>query len=216
MTDNQPVLEPTDRWRDLHVVLAAGLRHPDHHLREDIEQGTYARELTDLATDLALEDELPIDPPTIDGSEFTNDYVALFEAAQTPYAPPAESPYKPWYGSRNGGLMGGPPAADIRDRYQRIGAEIPEAYPADHISLQLEYGSYLLEAGEHDEYRIFVENHLDWLPAFEQATDAAAAEAPFHRWAVDLTATTVEIVRDRLGIANPTAETVGRMLDRIE
>lgn len=216
MTDDQPTLEPTDRWRDLHVVLAAGLRHPDRQLREDVESGAYARELTDVAIDLGVEDALAIDPPAIDDREFTEDYVDLFEAGRTPYAPPAESPYREWYGSRDGGLMGGPPAADMRDRYRAIGAEIPEAYPADHVALQLEYGSFLLEAGEHEEYRAFVANHLDWVPAFARATDAAAAEAPFHRWVVGLTATAFGIVRDRLGIADPTDETVDRMLGRIE
>jgi TorA maturation chaperone TorD len=216
MTDDQPALEPTAPWRDLHVVLAAGLRHPDPQLREDVESEAYARELADVATDLGVEDDLRIDPPAIDDREFTEDYVDLFEAGRTPYAPPAESPYKPWYGSRDGGLMGGPPAAAMRDCYRAIDAEIPEAYPADHVALQLEYGSFLLEAGEHAEYRAFVADHLDWLPAFARATDAAAAEAPFHRWVVGLTATAFEIVRDRLGIAGPTDETADRMLHRIE
>jgi len=215
-TDDQSALEPTDRWRDLHVVLAAGLRHPDRQLREDVENGAYARELTDIATDLGVEDDLAIDPPTIEGREFTEDYVALFEAARTPYAPPAESPYREWYGSRDGGLMGGPSASDMRDRYRAIDAEIPEAYPADHVALQLEYGSFLLEAGEHEEYRAFVADHLDWLPAFERATEAAAAEAPFHRWVVALTATAFEVVRDRLEVPDPTAEAVERMADRVE
>lgn len=216
MIDDQPALEPTDRWRDLHVVLAAGLRHPDRQLREDVASGAYVRELTDLATDLGVETDLAIDPPTVDDRAFAEDYVDLFEAARTPYAPPAESPYKPWYGSRDGGLMGGPSASDMRDRYRAIDAEIPEAYPADHVALQLEYGSFLLEAGEHEGYRTFVADHLDWLPAFARATEAAAAEAPFHRWVVGLTATAFGIVRDRLGIADPTDETVDRMLHRIE
>jgi TorA maturation chaperone TorD len=216
MTDDQPALEPTDRWRDLHVVLGAGLRHPDGQLREDVESGAYARELTDVATDLGVEDDLETVPPEMDDREFTEDYVALFEAARTPYAPPAESPYREWYGSRDGGLMGGPSASDMRDRYRAIDAEVPEAYPADHVALQLEYGSFLLEAGEHEEYRAFVEHHLDWLPAFERATEAAAAEAPFHRWVVALTATTFGIVRDRLGIVDPTDETVDRMIDRVK
>ncbi|MFT4931196.1 MAG: TorA maturation chaperone TorD [Natronomonas sp.] len=216
MTDDHPVLEPTDRWRDLHVVLAAGLRHPDRQLHEEVESGGYARELAEIASDLAIEDDLAIDPPVVDDREITEDYVALFEAARTPYAPPAESPYKPWYGSRDGGLMGGPPASDMRDRYRAIEAEIPEAYPADHVALQLEYASVLLEAGNHEEYRTFVANHLDWLPAFERATDAAAAEAPFHRWVVTLTVTAFEIGRDRLGVPDPTAEDVERMADRID
>jgi TorA maturation chaperone TorD len=103
----------------------------------------------------------------------------------------------------------------MRDRYRAIDAEVPEAYPADHVALQLEHGSFLLEAGEHEEYRTFVADHLDWLPAFARAADAAAAEAPFHRWVVALTATAFGIVRDRLGIADPTGETIDEMVDRI-
>jgi len=216
MSDDGPILEPTDRWRDLHVVLAAGLRHPDRQLREDVENGSFASELTEIASALGIEGDLATDPPTDEGREFTEDYVALFEAAETPYAPPAESPYKPWYGSRSGGLMDGPPASDMRERYRAIGAQVPEAYPADHVALQLEYGSVLLEAGEHREYRAFVDEHLDWLPAFERATNAAAADAPVHRWLVGLTTTTVEVIRHRLGIPDPSDGTIRRMTDRID
>jgi TorA maturation chaperone TorD len=212
----QPRLQQPATWRDLHVVLAAGLRHPDERLRDDLESETFAQELTDRLDALGLDLDVPIDPPSVADRDLTADYVALFEAGRTPYAPPAESPYKPWYGSRDGGLMGGPPAADMTDRYDAIGASVPDEYPADHVALLLEYGSYLLEAGDHEAYREFVAAHLDWLPSFRQVTRSAAAEAPFHRWLVDLTAAVVVEIRDRLDVPDPAPAAVDRMVDRTD
>jgi TorA maturation chaperone TorD len=215
-TDAQPALEPVSAWRDVHVALATGLRYPDQQLRSDVASGAFARELSDIAAEAALDPGVPFEPPVDGDRDLTGDYVALFEAAQTPYAPPAESPYKPWYGDRSGGLMEGPPAAEMEERYRAIDATVPRAYPPDHVALLLEYGSYLLEAGEHQAYRTFVATHLDWIPAFRRLTATAAAEAPFYRWIVALTAATLEAIRDRLGIASPGQDTVETMLDRAD
>jgi TorA maturation chaperone TorD len=216
IADDLSVLEPAGAWRDLHVLLASGVRRPNERLRADIEDGTYESRLADLAGGVALDVGMTLDPPSVTDRDLTGDYVALFEAAQTPYAPPAESPYKPWYGDRSGGLMEGPPAAEMEERYRAIDATVPRAYPPDHVALLLEYGSYLLEAGEHQAYRTFVATHLDWIPAFRRLTATAAAEAPFYRWIVALTAATLEAIRDRLGIASPGQDTVETMLDRAD
>ncbi|MEF8756676.1 MAG: molecular chaperone TorD family protein [Halobacteriales archaeon] len=216
MTDERRTLDRQERWRDLHVVLATALRHPDEQLKDDLAAGAFGDELAEIATDLDFDLGVALDPPAIDDRGLTEDYVALFEAARTPFAPPAESPYKPWYGERDGGLMGGPPASDMETRYRAIGAEIPDGYPPDHVALQLEYGSYLLEAGEQDAYRAFFESHLDWIPAFRRATDDAAAAAPFHRWAVEVTDAVLDAARTRLGVAAPDAATEEQMVERID
>ncbi len=214
MHDDTASLDPAPAWRDLHVALATPLRRPDDRLTATLAEG-YATELTDLAAEVGLDVDVPLDPPAVADRDLTGDYVAIFEAAETPYAPPAESPYKPWYGDRDGGLMGGPSATEMERRYETIDATVPESYPADHVALLLEYASVLLEAGEHDQYRSFVSSHFDWLPAFRRLTDDAAADAPLQRWAVGMTDAVFDEVRSRLGIADPAPEEIERMADRI-
>ncbi|MEF8855273.1 MAG: molecular chaperone TorD family protein, partial [Haloarculaceae archaeon] len=113
------------------------------------------------------------------------------------------------------GLMGGPPAAEMAQRYGAVGAEFPDAYPADHVALLLEYGSVLLDAGEHEEFAGYVDAHLDWIPAFRLATAGATAEAPFHRWAVTLLDDVVAELRSRLGIDPVETQSARVMVDRV-
>lgn len=214
MYDERASLEPAPAWRDLHVVLATPLRRPDDRLTATLAEG-YATELADIAAEVGLDVDVPLEPPAVGDRDLTSDYAAIFEAAETPYAPPAESPYKPWYGDRSGGLMGGPSATNMEHRFRAIDATVPEAYPADHVALLLEYGSVLLEAGEHEQYRNVVASHVDWLPAFRRLTDEAAAEAPLQRWAVGLTDAVLAEVRERLGIAHPAPDEIERMAGRI-
>lgn len=214
MHDETASLEPAPAWRDLHVALATPLRRPDDRLTSALEE-SYATELTDITAEIGLDVDVPLEPPAVADRDLTSDYAAIFEAAETPYAPPAESPYKPWYGDRGGGLMGGPSATNMERRYETIDATVPDAYPADHVALLLEYASVLLEADEHDQYRSFVATHLDWLPAFRRLTEEAAADAPLQRWAVGLTDAVLAEVRERLGIAHPAADEIERMAGRI-
>ncbi|MFC7045014.1 molecular chaperone TorD family protein [Halobacteriaceae archaeon GCM10025711] len=116
---------------------------------------------------------------------------------------------------RDGGLLGGPSAVDMRRRYAALGATPPSAYPADHVALLLEYASVLLEHGEREAYAAFVADHLDWLPAFRAQVDRAAADAAFYRWAVALVDDVVAAVRDRLDIPHPDAATTETMVDRL-
>lgn len=214
--DGISTLDRTDEWADLHALLAAGLRYPDDELRAHLAAGDIDVEVERLADRLRLPPETVPDRPTHADGNLGEAYAALFEAMQTPYAPPAESPYKPWYGDREGGLMEGPPASAMEVQYRAMGATVPARYPADHLALQLEYGSYLLETGECERYRTFVAEHYDWVPAFRQLVEDAAADAPFHRWVVALTGRILGTVRDRLDIVEPGEETVARMLDRVD
>jgi TorA maturation chaperone TorD len=207
-------LDRTAAWADLFVALSNCLRDPDETLVASAREGTLRTVLTDAATRADVAD-VPLDPPAVQAAgPLTESYLALFQAMETPYAPPAESPYKPWYDDRTG-LMGGPSAEEMAQRYAGVDAEVPDAYPADHVALLLEYGSILLEAGEREEFAGYVDAHLDWVPALWLATEGAAAEAPFYRWAVTLLDELLIELRDRLGLDGPDADTVRLMVDRV-
>lgn len=207
-------LERPDGWSDLLVALSTCLREPDQQLVASVRDGSLQDALV-AATDTADVSEVAIDPPPVRAvGTLTESYLALFQGMEIPYAPPAESPYKPWYDDRTG-LMGGPPAAEMAQRYGAVDAEFPDAYPADHVALLLEYGSILLDAGQHEEFAGYVDAHLDWVPALRLATAGAAAEAPFQRWAVRLLDDVVADLRSRLGIDPVETEAVRMMVDGV-
>ncbi|WP_229114431.1 molecular chaperone TorD family protein [Halapricum desulfuricans] len=212
---DRPVLERSQSWRDLHVLLANALRHPDEQFSDAIETGEFEAQLRSLVSTLDVDLAISLSPPLEESSGLTAAYIDLFEGRRQPYAPPAESPYRAWYDRDEGGLMNGPAAAEMRQRYRAIDATVPDAYAADHVALLLEYESLLLEAGDHDAYRSFARSHFEWLPALRRATDAAAAEAPVYRWLVVLLDELFVVLRDRLELSEPTTADVERMLGRI-
>ncbi|MEF8757891.1 MAG: molecular chaperone TorD family protein [Halobacteriales archaeon] len=209
-------LERPDAWADLLAALANCLREPDEALVESVQNGALREVLADATASLDVQPEAGIDPPAASSlGELTESYVALFQAARTPYAPLAESPYKPWYDDRTG-LMGGPPAEDMARRYEAIDAEVPGGYPSDHVALLLEYGTVLLDAGEIEALADHVDAHLDWIPALALATEGAAAEAPFYRWAVHLLDDATATLRSRLGVDPIRDDRARAMVGRVE
>lgn len=209
-------LERSDAWTDLLAALANCLRDPDEAFVESVQSGELRDALAEATATVGVQLDAGIDPPAVTSAgDLTESSLELFEAARTPYAPPAESPYKPWYDDRTG-LMGGPPAEDMARRYEAIDAEVPEGYPPDHVALLLEYGTMLLDAGETAAFADHVDAHLDWIPALALATEGAAADAPFHRWAVHLLDDATATLRSRLGL-DPVDEDAARtMVGRVE
>lgn len=215
MTGEQS-LERPGAWADLLSVLSTCLRRPDDELAAAVEGGDLRDALAASTGSLELRSAVEVDPPAVRSvGELTEAYVALFEGMERPYAPNAESPYKPWYGGRSG-LMEGPPAEEMARRYRAADAGFPDGYPADHVALLLEYGSLLLDAGADEEFVTVVEDHLDWLPALRLATEGAGADAPFHRWAVGLLDDVTATLRSRLGVDEVPEVEVHRMVARVD
>ncbi|MFB6133684.1 MAG: molecular chaperone [Halanaeroarchaeum sp.] len=202
-------------WADLLAVLAETVQEPTEELYTEIEDGPLGVALGDLTDSLALRPAAGTVPPSVSSlGAMTESYLRLFEAMETPYAPIAESPYRPWYGDRSG-LMGGPPANDMTRRYEAIDAEFPDGYPPDHLALELEYCSFLLEAGAESDARAFVADHLDWVPALRQTVEAAAADAAFHRWAIQLADEVTVELRSRLEVASIPPADIEEMAKRV-
>lgn len=201
----------TDRntmWADALVVLSNCLQHPDPELRAAVGNGS--NELMEPLSRVGIDVD---EPPSVSTRDLTEDYESLFGAFRTPFAPPAASPYKEWYGDRSG-LMGGPPASAMEQRYAVLEVEVPDAFPADHVALQLEYASLLVEADAWDELGTFVEAELDWVDGFAQLVTEAAAEAPFYRWCVTQLVAVVEALREELDVSGPSATEVETMANR--
>lgn len=201
----------------MYTLLSEGLKHPDERLYCDIQQERFANELARNAEELDISlsavsgDPLHV-PETV--AAFDNEYIALFEGLETPYAPLIESVYRPWRaGYPTDGLLSGPAAADMRARYNRAGISTPDAYAADHLALLLEFAAALLQSGHEAEYRTFVSQHLDWLPALRRLVDDASADAPFHRYCVVAVCEAVAATRRREQLPTPDPEQIDSQYD---
>lgn len=167
-------------YADLYAVLATCFQHPDDELIAAVDDGTLAATVDEHAEQLGLTDIES--PPAFEGSP-QEAYLRTFEAFDGDYAPPAESAYEAWWDGDKRGILAGPPASDMQRRYEAIDAEVPAAYPADHISLLLEYGSLLLETDNTEEYAAFHAEHFDWVPVFRARVEETSDSA-FYHWAV--------------------------------
>lgn len=206
-------------WKRLYELLSECFKHPDEQFHEDVRAGRLESELEPVAESLGVEIVQNVDfslvPDT--AAAFDNEYIALFEAFETPYAPIVESPYKEWYeGPASDGLLNGPPAEDMERRYAAMDIEFPYAYLPDHLALLLEYASLLVEAGTTEQHREFVAEHFDWIPAFRVLVEEAAAESPFHRRYVTITDELFAQIRNRFDIADPTQAEIDAMINRVE
>jgi len=213
--DDAPLDDP-ERWASLHTLLAECLKEPTEGFVDEVTAGRLEGELTSHVEALGLSLSDPVPPRPADRGTLQRSYLSLFEAMEQPFAPPVESPYKPWYGDRSGGLMEGPPASDMENRYEAIEASPPPAYPADHVTLLLEYGALLLESGAFEEYERFLADHMDWIPAFARLVEEAARDDPFYDWAVSLLGTVTEALRDRFDVPQPTEAEIEAMADRVD
>ena len=168
----------------LYATLATCFQHPDGGLV------TAARDGTLVSTVEAGVRRLRMDcfdrPPAIDSlATLRREYLRTFEAFEGEYAPPAESAYEEWWDGTERGILSGPPASDMKRRYEALDAEVPPEYPADHVSLLLEYASLLLDAEQYEEYARFHAAHFDWIPAFRERV-AETSDSAFYLWAVRL------------------------------
>lgn len=175
-------LTPSDRQAvaDLYALLSRCFQHPDEEFRAALRSGQFEATLQDLVEPLAMEID---SPPTDETETLREQYLRTFEAYDGEYAPPAESAYEEWWDGTDQELLSGPAAHDMGRRYEAVNADIPPEYPADHVSLLLEYGSLLLEAGNEPEYRGFHREHFDWIPSFRERVERTG-ESTLYRWAV--------------------------------
>ncbi len=171
---------PNEPLVELHTMLARCVAHPDDATAEAIRSGELVERIRDRAAAVGLD----LDRPSLPNRP-REAYLRTFEGFDgDDYAPPAESVYEPWWDGTERGLLSGPPAHDMRRRYDAVGIDTPDAYPADHLALELEYAGLLLENGDPAEYRAFLEVHFGWLPALRDRVERTS-EVAFHRWAVD-------------------------------
>ncbi|MCL9813295.1 TorD/DmsD family molecular chaperone [Natranaeroarchaeum aerophilus] len=181
------------RHAELYAALASCFQHPDEDFLAAIRDGTLETTFGTGPTALSTVEAVP---PVEDLATLRHEYLRTFEAFEGEYAPPAESAYEQWWDGTERGILSGPPASDMKGRYEALEAEVPPEYPADHISLLLEYASLLLDAEQYQEYARFHGAHFDWIPAFRERVEETSDSA-FYLWAVRTLDAVVDAVGER-------------------
>lgn len=101
-----------------------------------------------------------------------------------------ESTYKTWSSDKScgmvfassTGLIMGDCAVHMRQIYQQLELEIPEAFRStpDHLSLELEFLALLYRNGSPSHIRQFIDDHLDWIPKLRDAVKQAEPHPFYH------------------------------------
>ena len=197
-TTDASTLEREDRQTlaELYALLAKCFEHPSEPFYEATRTGRFDADVRTRLERFGVETE-PVPSVDTGHGELREAYLRAFEGFDGPSAPPVESVHEPWWDGRERGLLSGPAEADAERRFAAIDADVPDAYPADHLAVLLEYASLALEAGWDAEYADFHAQHLDWLDAFTDRV-AAVGAPPFYRWAAETTARLVAEAGERV------------------
>ena len=190
---------------ELYTLLARCFGSPDEELLDALQDGSLHDQLVERSERLGFSPERPPTPAVDTAGEFRELYLGTFEAFDGPYAVPAQSAHEQWWDGRQGGLLGGPAAADMRERYDRAGIDVPEAYPPDHVALLLEYAGLLLESGSGRAYAEFHADHMGWFPAFQRRIEETEG-AEFYQWAAGVLVEAVDRAETVLGVGEQVTE----------
>jgi putative dimethyl sulfoxide reductase chaperone len=164
-------------------LLARLFSPPDQEMIEQIHQGNIHSFLehyiqswggkTGLLKGFLIEDD-----PEILFRDLKEEYSRLFSDVGGENISLVESFYKPWtqdphciltFASEKGLLMGDS-AIHLSTVYQECGLETGEEFQGmpDHLIVELEFLSYLYRWGGDKEIKMFMEDHLDWIPLLKE------------------------------------------------
>ena len=135
------------------------------------------------------------------------EYARLFSGLSEESTSLVESFYKRWtedphcalpFASQRGFLMGDS-ALHLLEIYRQCGLEIYEAFKGcpDHIGMELEFLSYLYQRATDVEIKMFIEDHLNWIPLLKEELNQRDPH-PFYVSAMEVLTLFLSRERERL------------------
>lgn len=173
----------------VYAMFSTLLQPPTRAVHQDIQEGHLARVWDGFRVPTAgTRPEIPA-AWSAEGFLSYEDWRLAYNSvmpAANPLIVPVESIYKVWTTdpscempfARETGLLQGDSAQHLYQVYREIGFELPTVYAdrPDHLVLELEFMALLVEAADPTVQRLFITQHLDWIP--QLIADAAQKEVP--------------------------------------
>ncbi|MGZ3493445.1 MAG: TorD/DmsD family molecular chaperone [Thermodesulfobacteriota bacterium] len=139
--------------------------------------------------------------------ELKDEYDRLFSGLSQDSISLVESSYKPWtedphcplpFASERGLLMGDS-ALHLLEVYNQCGLEASEEFKGcpDHMAMELEFLSYLYRWATDVEIKLFIEDHLNWIPLLKEELNRCDPH-PFYVSALEVLALFLDRERERL------------------
>lgn len=198
---------------EVYFALAECFKEPTPEFAGDVASGRLRDVLAEAFADLGLALEADGLCETGTGGEvfdrLLGAYHALFTVPSSRFVLPVESVFKEWRGGEGltvgSGMIMGPPALEMLERYRACGLELPEEmkdYP-DHLGLLLEYGGLLCQDGDLQDQRGFVARHLDrWIDVLAEQVEGLS-EIAFYGAVGRALRTFIRAERQHLSLPDP-------------
>lgn len=195
-------------------LLASLFYPPDQELIKQIHQGTLYSFIGEYTESQGKEKNLLKGFLEERGSEnlldeLRDEYDRLFSGFSQDSISLAESYYKAWtedprcqlpFASERGLLMGDS-ALHLLEIYNQCGLKASEEFRGcpDHISLELEFLSYLYRCATDVEIKMFINDHLNWIRLLREELDRNHGH-PFYVSALEILTLFLDRERERLGV----------------
>ena len=198
---------------DVARLLSWLLTEPDEEMVEALSNREIHRLFSDYFKSIhgsipPLEGFLPQDDQPNLLHLMREDYRRLFQDSTTSDLCWVESVHKVWTNdpecrlsmAKEKGYLMGDSALHMIDLYGCLGLEVSEEYVGlpDHIVLELEFLAILLETFSEEEVRIFLKDHLDWVPEMVSRARNYQPSA-FYRSVFEALGTFIELERKEMG-----------------
>ena len=198
-------LNRAEAIEEIYLILAEFYKFPTEEFYQEIIAGGIDQRLQELWRLAGYRSyEVELTKYVDQFPEMKQSYMQCFMGVTKPYAPPVESVYKVWttdpsaelsIASSKGYFMGDA-ALHIRYLFEQFQISIPEEYKnmPDHLTLLLEFLSYLLREDRKEFAKQFIIDHFDWLDEFMQELKQLEQSSLF----VEVTALVKLAVEDEL------------------
>ncbi len=175
-------------------ILSSLFSPPDQGVMEELNQNRLYTFFKNVVQSLGGEVEilkgfLTQNSPQISLKDLKEEYYRLFSDTGNERISLVESFYKPWtldphcslpFAKEKGFLMGDS-AIHLSTIFQQCEIEVAESFKGmpDHILIELEFLSYLYQEAGDEEIKVFIRDHLDWIPFLKESFEKARAH-PFY------------------------------------
>lgn len=163
---------------EFYLILAEFYKLPTIEFYQELADGLIENRLKELADIAGYNITISLENLFKSYSDMQIAYMNCFMGTSTSFAPPIESVYKVWTTDPSAelamanekGYLYGDSASHIEYLFRHYQLEIPEEYRStpDHLTLLLEFLTYLINEQSESEVVQLINDHFDWLGDYKK------------------------------------------------